>query len=490
LVLCLSIAATLPLILPQMPPLLDLPGHIGRYAVQLDGGQSPDLARWYSYRWDLVPNLGVDLLVALLGQWFGLFTAVKVAVLAIPFLFVAGIAMMSRSLHGYVTPPAIFAMPLAFGHFFHFGFVNFYLGISLGLIAFAGWRRLADAGCAGPRLWLFPVIACALWTVHLTGWALLCVLCGCDELARIDWRGRRRLAAVAGAGGRLLVLLAPLPLKIWFGAPSGVDTSARHFFDIVDKLGSFTFVFRDRWPVWDIGSALLLVGLYIYAVRSRTFTLDRAMVGATACIAALFVLLPTELLGSWYADARLTPVLYSVALLSLRPAAAMSSRAMTALATAALLFTGARLTGNAISLGEWDAQFRKDAAAFDLLPRGSSMVTLVATPCGSDMPWNRDRRTHLSGLVIPLRHGFDNGQWAIPGGQLIRVANPDSGIFQTAPSGEWRDRDCSPGMAWYHHVAAIPAQVPYLWIVGTDVKAAIPGWTKIRDTGTAQLYRR
>lgn len=487
-VLCL--AAALPLIGPQIPGLLDMPGHIGRYAIQMDAGQSPDLARWYSYRWALVPNLGADMMAMFFRRYFDFFTAVKISILLIPPIYVAGILILSRVVHGYTTPPALFLVPVGFSYFFHFGFVNFCVGIGLAFLGYALWRWLGDRGRPVVRAVLIVPIACAIWIAHLSGWGLLCILCGCDELIRLRARRQGWVRLGMDCGLRLWPLLVPLLLGILFGPENNSAEYTGHFFDMVEKLAFFAFVLRDRWIAWDIAAASILLSLYIYGVRSRAFACDPALVLATLIVAALYILLPTQLVGSWWADVRLAPPLYSVALLSLRPTREMSRKAMTGMAVAGMLFIGARFAGNAISLSLWDAQFRKDAAAFDAVPRGSTMVTLAVGPCGAELPWNRDRRAHLSGLAIPLRHVFDNGQWATPGGHLIRVHNSDAGPFQTSPSGEWRTRDCGPNEAWYHHLDDIPRTVPYLWIVGIDIARPLPGWTKIRDTGSAQLYRR
>ena len=57
----LVLLAFLPYIALAFPPLVDLPGHIGRYAIQLDNGATGSLALFYSFEPRLVGNLAVDL---------------------------------------------------------------------------------------------------------------------------------------------------------------------------------------------------------------------------------------------------------------------------------------------------------------------------------------------------------------------------------------------------------------------------------------------
>src|SRR3954465_5853443 len=78
------VASAVPLLWPGIPPLVDLPGHMGRYAVQLDIGGSPALQAFYDFKRELIGKLGGALLVVPLAHVFGLQLAVKLIVLAIP----------------------------------------------------------------------------------------------------------------------------------------------------------------------------------------------------------------------------------------------------------------------------------------------------------------------------------------------------------------------------------------------------------------------
>ena len=55
----MMLAAMVPLLWPAIPPLIDLPGHMGRYAVEVAPPGSP-LHRWFHFEWAVIGNLGVD----------------------------------------------------------------------------------------------------------------------------------------------------------------------------------------------------------------------------------------------------------------------------------------------------------------------------------------------------------------------------------------------------------------------------------------------
>ena len=127
--------------------LVDLLGHMGRYRV---AARPRELARACSdittSNGQLIGNLGVDLLVVPLAKLFGLELAVKLIVMAIPPLTVAGFLWVAREVHHRLPPTALFALPFAFGHPFLFGFVNFALSMALAFLAFGLWLRLGRLG--------------------------------------------------------------------------------------------------------------------------------------------------------------------------------------------------------------------------------------------------------------------------------------------------------------------------------------------------------
>src|SRR5436309_7858416 len=183
------LAAAIPLIYPAIPPLVDLLGHMGRYRVELDLGRSLYLHDYYNYHWAAIGNLGVDLLVLPLGRLIGLEPAVKLVVLAIPPLTVAGFLWVAREVHGRIPPTAYFAIPFAYGHPFMFGFVNFALSMALAFLAFGLWLRLGRLGRTRLRLALFVPISLIVFFTHTYGCGALGLMCFSAEAVRQHDRG-------------------------------------------------------------------------------------------------------------------------------------------------------------------------------------------------------------------------------------------------------------------------------------------------------------
>src|SRR6476620_2674322 len=162
-----------PLLYPPIPPLVDLFGHMGRYRVELNLHQSPWLQQYFNYHWAAIGNLGVDLLVLVLGPIMGLEPAVKLIVLATPPLTAIGFLWVAREVHGRIPPTALFALPFIYGYPFLFGFVNFTLSVALAFLAFGLWLRLGRLERTKLRGWLFVPISLIVFFAHTYGWGLM-----------------------------------------------------------------------------------------------------------------------------------------------------------------------------------------------------------------------------------------------------------------------------------------------------------------------------
>ena len=312
-VLAFSFAFALPLLWPDVPPLADLPGHMGRYFLSLNLASSPALQRWYSFDWSLIGNLGVDLLILPLGKLLGVELATKLIVMAIPVLTVLGFLDVARASHGRLPATAYLATPLAFSYPFQFGFVNFALGVALAFLAFILWRRK-------PGALVFALIAPLLWLVHVYGWAVLCVLAFSHEVAKCVAARQSFGASIRALIMRCWPLAMPILLMGWAMHQSASDGPlAEDWFNWTAKLVFFVSPLRDHWMAWDLGGMLLMLSVLLFAARSPQMRVDNGLAIAALIFLVLFILMPRAAFGSVLADMRLIPIAFACALLSLRP---------------------------------------------------------------------------------------------------------------------------------------------------------------------------
>jgi hypothetical protein len=480
--------SVVPLLWPQIPPLTDLPGHIGRYRVML-GTDADVLGQWYRFEWRLVGNLGVDLLVYGLAPLIGLEPAVKLAVIATVALFAAGTLWVSREVHGAVTPFAWFALPLAYAFPLHFGFVNYWLAMALALNGLALWLRLGRQRRIGLRAALFVPIACLVWLTHLMGWAALCLMIFPAEVARQREAGRLWPEAVLRGGIGCLPLALPLVLLVAWRSDSGSGMTGRYF---ERKLDWLVAALRDRWMPWDVASGVLLIGLIVVGLRDRHIARSWMLTGVAALFALAYLLLPFVLLNSAYADMRLAPFVLLFALLAMRPSAEMPSRVLGVLALLGAAFFVARTAGTTISFWQFDRSWQRQLVALDHIPRGARLLTLVGEPCRMD--WARSRLVHLPSIALARRAAYANDQWLIDGSALLTVTAPQMRPFVNDPSQMVLPAGCRSADKRRINVAlaAIPrGSFDYLWLIDPPAHDARlrDGMAPVWREGTSVLYR-
>ncbi len=427
----LILLSMVPLLYPRVPPLVDLPGHMGRYRVQLDLDSSPSLQRFYDFDWAPIGNLGVDLLLEPLAPIFGLELAVKLIVLAIPPLTVAGFLWVAREVHHRLPPMALFALPFAYNHPFLFGFVNFALSMALAFLAFGLWLRLARFHRTALRALLFVPISFVIYFAHAFGWGTLGLLAFSAEAVRQHDAGRGwfRSAVVAGLHASVMALPLAVMLAWRMDAPEGMT---RNWFEWWLKWEWVHSALRDRWREFDWISLGVIPLLLLFVLFSRRLTLSRNLVFSALVLLACFLLLPWTMFGSAYTDMRMAPYMIAVVPLAMRFKAETHMRTARVLAILGLAFFLVRIAGNTASLTIAARDQQAKLEALENVPPGARVANLVGRNCGR--PWALPRNSHLGGMVIVRREGFSNDQWTIDGSNLLQVHYPQARVFEGDPS--------------------------------------------------------
>jgi hypothetical protein len=460
----LILAAAIPLLLPANPPLTDLPGHMARYHVELNLAGSPNLQRYYDFHWGLIGNLGVDLLIVPMAGVFGLELGTKIIMIVIPMLLATGLLAVARELHGRIPPTALFALPLVYHWPFQFGFVNFSLSAALCFIAFAFWLRLGRTGRTGLRAVIFLPLACLVWVAHTYGWGLLGILAFSAETAARRDRGRPwHRALFEGALGCAPLALPFLLMVVWRSGDVAGDTGD---WEINLKLTWLISILRERWKAWDIGSAALLIAMVAAAGVGLGFRLVRTVKIALPLLILLFCAIPRVLIGSGYADMRLAPMFIAVGILGISTERPFMTRHARLIAAAGLAFFVARIAVTATAFRLMDREWKAQLVALDHIDAGTRVLVLTEVPC--PRTWSSDRITHISSLGVPRREIFTNGQFALPGAQLLILKYRGAPFFRGDPSHMLRPAQCGGATKVRRALAALPGHFDYLWMVGVD----------------------
>ncbi|WP_159869977.1 hypothetical protein [Novosphingobium sp. 9U] len=474
----LILATALPMLLLRTPPMIDVLGHVGRYALQTGLADHPWWQTFYSFRWQVIGNLGADLLVELLYPALGLMGAVRLIVVLVPLLSATAILLLSHKFHGRITPFAVLALTLIYGLPFTWGFLNFSLAMALALLAFWLWVCLERSEHTVARTLLLVPLGLAVWTCHTFGWAFLGILCTAASLVRTG-RAKRPVQALLATFVECLPLLAPLiPMLLWRGGASQTDTGG--WFDIAQKAGWIAEILRlDSSPI-DIVSAGVLA-LAIYAGLRGRYTRIEPVPGLAAAIAgAAFVLMPRQIFGSVFADMRLVPYAAMMALLAIRPAPRLRHAAM----IAALSFLALRLALTAHVYREREAMVEAQMEALSVIPEHARIAMLVSLPCPSQwaVPWY----SHLGSLALTRKEVFVNDQWANSSMNPLTVHFPAAGEFATDDRQLFYPRRCNnPSRKLSDSLRGMPLQAfTHVWIVGEEAGAIPP------RAGLSQVWKR
>jgi hypothetical protein len=490
LAIAIALLVALPVLLPPVLPLADLGGHLGRYAIQLDAGRDPVLAQWYSFRWLLIPNLGADLLVQFVGPLIGLEPAMRLIVFVTAFLQAFGTLATARAVHGRITPFAVLALPFVYGHSLIYGFLNYTLSLGLLWCSLALWIAMSKRGAIRRRWAVFALIATIIWTCHLVGWALLCIAAGSQEFMRQRERKGALIPTAIACVGPLTCLLVPWIVKLLTFQPSTGAGKSSGWFLMADKLADLFQVFRDQWYRFDTVSLEIIVAVIVWSWFTSWTRLNRGLVLAALVTAICVIVVPDRLLGSYFADQRLIEPTLLFALLAIGLSGHGPSKLPHVLLAGAVLFTGARLVGNTVSLWQLGNRSANELRVLGALPRHAQMVVFRALRCPPPMQWTIDRWTHLSGYAIARRHAFSNDQWDIPGAQLLKVHNPAAGRFQVDDSQIVYDVPCEERPGVVAKADQVPSAIPYLWVIWSGKPQPLSRWQPLSRSGQSVLYHR
>lgn len=178
----------LPLLLVDMPPMLDYPNHLARVDVLRHFHSDPFLAQHYSASLTPVPNLLMEAVMLPLADVLPLYVAGRLYVALAAVLTLVGVLMLHRTLFGRWSLWPLCGALFIYNATLIGGFMSFSLGIAFLLIGVSLWLRLE-----GSR-WQLPVgalVALFLYFSHaiVLGSYALCLFA--VEAARYVGPGRR-----------------------------------------------------------------------------------------------------------------------------------------------------------------------------------------------------------------------------------------------------------------------------------------------------------
>jgi hypothetical protein len=454
--IALALLAALPFAFAVRPQMADYPSHLARYHIMLDGGQSPFLAKYYSFDWALSGNLGVDLLMVPLGLMLGVESAAQLISVLLPVLVALGIVAVEWTLRGRIGMGGLLALATVWSPSMTYGFANFSLALALALFAFALWVRLRAGRL---RAAAFVAIGMVVWLCHSAGWGVLGVMVfGYEWHRRHDWRA----------------LVAPWPLFppfVLIALAQRVEGTFRYGNDpVMFKLGIWVKALAETNVGLDLLSMVILGAAIGLALLQRR--IDGRLGWAALLVALLSLAIPRHLGGGDLADARLVPVALMLGCLSIE---ARPPRWVLWLAPALFVV---RLAATSVVWHENSVRLESALSALDSVPHGARVAAAVPY---LPRTWNSAPLTHTGSYATLYRDALVNTHFALPGVHMLTVKGMGEDFIdpsQLVIVEQGRKVDLSD--------FAPAVQADYLWYVGDIPVGALPDGARVihRAPGT------
>ena len=298
------LSATLlgPLLIADVPPLLDYPNHLARFVLLAAGPDDPVLGPVFTPHWAIIPNLAADVIGPTLLRLLPVHVAGRCLVGGILLLNMAGVVALHRSLFGRRSLWPLASGLVAYNSTFLLGFLNWQIGCGLAMLFAAGWISWRETRP-------FATIAAAsaasvvLFFCHLMGLVFFLALIGGAEAYAM--RDRRALLVRP-------LMLSPMlvgPLLLWSLSALRDAPTAPDWMDAPAKLVQAASPFINYCFALDVITAALVYGGTAAGLATGWLVIAPRAVPAAAALAVLYLVLPFNLRGVSFVDTRVAVML-------------------------------------------------------------------------------------------------------------------------------------------------------------------------------------
>lgn len=293
----LSVILLAPLLIADVPPVLDYPNHLARLVLLAAGKEDPVLGRIFMPDWTIIPNLAGDVIGGLLLHLLPVHIAGRCLLGGILLLNLAGVIGLHRAYFGYRSFWPLGAGLVAYNATFLLGFMNWQISSGLAMLCAGGWLIWRERR---PVATIIAAMAAAvlLFFCHLMGLAFFLVLIGSAEL-----RAMRDLrSTLIRCVGLSAVLAGPIVLGMLAGVHDAPAAPHWPRWD-VKLVNAASPVINYVLPL-DMTTAVLFYGGIALGVAAGWLTVAPRAVAAVVLLPVAYFVLPFDLMGASFLDMR------------------------------------------------------------------------------------------------------------------------------------------------------------------------------------------
>jgi hypothetical protein len=412
LLLCAILVA--PLLLVDVPPLLDYPNHLARMVV-LAWPHDPALSRFATTHWAIIPDLAIDIVLPPLIHVLPVYVAGRIVVACIMLLPVLGAIAYSCAVFGKRSWWALAIGLIAYNESILLGFLNFAAGTGGALLIAATWIRWHNTHPTYACL-LGAMGALLLFFCHIMGVVFLFVLLLASETAELRTCSsltlRHCVRRITFLGAVFLPVAGLYALSPLHNAGDVIEFSSLHDKDLLLLMMPFV-----NYSHALDGMTAVAVALFLAAMLLTRHC--RAAAGSGIAIVAfllLFAVAPAEAKGGQNIDMRFAVMVALMLFAGIQPHRLPRPAAV----AAAVIFIGLFAARMAVLATVWHGSAIDIAALRAVIAPispGSAVFIASVTPDEAPQYWqnaplwrrlsNGQREDiHMPGLVMIDRHAF------------------------------------------------------------------------------------
>jgi hypothetical protein len=495
----LAIMLAIPFFLVDVPPVLDYPNHLARFFV-LAHPEDPVLSEMYAPNWRILPNLGMDVIGALLLRLVDVHVGGRLLLALSLFAPVAGVIVYHRAVFARRSLWPLASALVAYNGVFFLGFMNFLLALGLALCAAGGWIVLRRQGMIWTAVVFGACAAAITFMCHLFGVLFFAVLISAYEAERLwsEARSTRSAGEALRAAASIGAALSPA-LLLYYLSPLDAASAPLGVWLMIGKPWWIFAAFMTPSPSLTLLTAVAVLSV-LMLVR-RQLRLAPGLRLALAVLFLAFVAAPQSMGTGTFVDVRFALMIGLLLFAGVEPELNERQAASTCLVIGALVvarsaYIGATWVSHRQDLAEVRAAIAIVEPGTRVLPaRGhpGSMTDVVRAERALPGLYRTD--SHVAALLLIERRAFCPLLFAYPGQQPLIVLRPYdalSGVL--SEPADWPLLAKAEQPAGDQSAPAYSAdwQVRFDNVLLIDPAAAmpsVPGLSLLHAGGYAQLYR-